>query len=144
MTVDYSPNPKLETIQINVPYAVTINLSDKELSPDLTIAVETYFKQFNYLFKGFDSYVNLRPEFSPTGRLHYHGVVQFKEHAAITDLYHKLFYKQYVQKQLNLKLVEITSYPEWMAYVRKQRNHIKPYFNKLSIKYLYKKNPLNI
>ncbi len=71
--------------------------------------------------------VKLYPELSPKGRLHYHGIVRFKDYQQVFDWY----YSYHKIEGLMLSLDTIGDDDKWDKYIKKQYKYlhkiIKPY-----------------
>lgn len=129
--------PHMETLHVLTPYAITINMS--RVSGHLQTDVEEYFKLFALLTKKVNCLLSLRPEVSKSGRLHYHGIIQFMNMPSIAMFYLNKFFKQENQKQANILLAHIDDLNGWETYIKKQRDYMRPLFEDNMLKYHYKK-----
>lgn len=118
-------NPQLEKCPILTDLSITINASDT--FPTISVYLKHYvYKIRKYLLP----YMNIKvlyPEFSSKGRLHYHGIIQFKTHRMCVDWYYKY---QHIDG-LNIKIDTINDAKVWQDYITKQNkymsSYIKPY-----------------
>lgn len=111
-------NPKLELMYPKKNYAITIN--SREAFPVLKMWASHYCQLLmdsivKYAFK-----IELFPELSPTGRLHYHGTIQFKSYSHILN-----HYTAGNDHDLNIMIKPIISKKEWTTYMSKQQQFWK-------------------
>lgn len=120
-------NPALEMVLADhTQYAITINIAT--LTGNLTVDVESYFKLFKALCKHCDIGLEVYPELSKTGRLHYHGIVHFAEPKDIAQFYHNMWHKTDKQKMCNILIKPINDLDQWIEYIDKQVLYMKPLF----------------
>lgn len=127
----------IEQIDVLHMYAITINLS--KVSGHPLTDFEEYFKMFHHLTKTLNLVLAVRPELSKTGRLHYHGTIQFLDNYSIVMFYYNKYFKQEVQKSVNVLIKPIGDYECWDKYCKKQRLHMKAFCTALNLKYYYHK-----
>jgi uncharacterized protein YvpB len=122
--------PHLEDIQLNIPYALTINPSFQHHS-----FIESYCAHQQILsdtLKG-NSTFKLRPEISTKStRLHYHGTITFHSHKHLVAFYFHQIPKLKDNSTFSIKPIQ--DY-EWYLYCIKQRHHMKPYLAYTNLPY---------
>lgn len=134
-----SANPKMEDCPINKDLSITINSA--EAFPYL----QSWLNHYMYMLKAYVSpyidIVDLYPELSPSGRLHYHGRVRFNNYEQVVSWYfthHKI-------NGLNISLDTISDSKIWTKYILKQKKLLKPIMEtyKLTEKNIMKFNTEN-
>lgn len=132
--------PKLETLEKGGFYAITLSpedIRDKETYkvPNNIQVLEdfrTKYRDIENILKTKlgGSYVELYPEFSPTGRLHFHGVIN------ITDLFTFSYHDLFIFQKLGMYEIDtMDDIPKWTLYMGKQAHIFKPICDKLNIDY---------
>jgi len=123
--------PPLEEIQILTLYTFTINLQQK-LNLTIQQRVRQYEYKINHFFKDY-MYIEIYPELSSSGRLHYHGICSF------TSLQNIWFFYENMHRQngYTLEIDTIEDLPKWNTYCTKQ-NKYKFIYDNLNISYQIK------
>lgn len=119
---------KLEDLRTGVRYAVTLSppeCRDKDTARSNTVRTFDDFKAKYIELKLFigklhSCKLELYPELSPTGRLHYHGFLQIKN--IFTFMWHDL----YLLNQIVYEIDTIKDEDIWILYVSKQAHIMKP------------------
>lgn len=114
-------NPPLEQCPINKPLSITINASEQY--PTINVYLQHYLYKIKKYIVPYMKIVELYPEFSSKGRLHYHGIILFKTHRMCVDWYYKY---QHIQG-LNIKIDTIKDMKVWKAYMTKQIEYMSSY-----------------
>ncbi len=114
-------NPQLEKCPINTDISITINAL--ETYPTIKVYLTHYLYKIRKYLVPYMKIKELYPEFSQKGRLHYHGIIQFKTHKQCVDWY---FRYQNIQG-LNIKLDTIKDAKIWQAYMTKQISYMSSY-----------------
>lgn len=123
----------LEDIILDVPYALTINLSALTQS-DFISDYKLYRQCLDKLYSGvLGLTLQFYPEYSPKGRLHLHGIIKFTSVLGVARFYQSL--PQLLLKA-NIKLDVINDLEEWMKYITKQKHIMYPYCKHNGLKYL--------
>lgn len=136
--------PKMEQYIINVIYAITLSPPDRrqlngakmikgnELETYKTLMENInedlqYFKKLKY------SSLELYPELSPTGRLHYHGYIQIKDILKFT--YHDLHLLNQISYEIDTMSEDPCGIYKYEQYVLKQKELWKPFIEYESMEY---------
>lgn len=131
-----SKSLKYETVHLETDYAITLNIPD--LKGSIRLDHHTYIMLLRKKFAPIPglSY-RLYPEYSQTGRLHYHGIVRFN-----TIIAKNYWYEMIYKLDCNFKFDTIADPETWDTYITKQYEHMKPFFDKLKLD--YELSPKNI
>lgn len=134
--------PKMEVMKINTCYAVTLSPPDRRTITGAKMCkgndLETFktlemninedlqlFKKLKY------SKIEVYPELSPTGRLHYHGYIEI--HNVLKFYYHDT----HILNQISYEIDTISEDPEgiykYEQYVLKQQQHFKEFLDYANI-----------
>lgn len=136
--------PKMETIEPCIKYAITVSPSNDLLTANTlrgkVIAVSKYMR--NQLFMT-PMEVKLFPELSPVGRLHYHGTIEFPTHLAISMWYHHTF-RVLQCSRVNIKITAIDDERIWEQYCNKQRDYMYALFESLRLGYIFSHRPIPV
>lgn len=135
--------PDMDQIDINKCYSITIsppdwrdtdrllNMNIIHSSEFLVKGIRKHHDNFqNNLFKDNIGYLELYPELSHTGRLHYHGYIAIKDPP--------MFYHRDCYTLMNMGIIEIDVIEDdikWMVYTQKQKNYMKQYCEKAGLEY---------
>lgn len=135
--------PEMDQIDMKKCYSITISPpdwrdTDRLLSMNIIHSSEFLIRGIrqhhdnfqNKLFKDNIEYLELYPELSHTGRLHYHGYI------AIKDL--PMFYHRDCYTLMNMGIIEIDVINDplrWNLYVNKQKENMKQYCEKAGLEY---------
>lgn len=138
---------KIENCELNELYSITINppdtRDDKIVDMDQSVFLLQHdmremFKTLQEHLKGV-GYMELYPELSPTGRLHYHGMFTIKD--IIRFYYKDLYFLQTIGQykiatmKENKDKTREENYEEWEKYVTKQRLVIEPLLTETNWEY---------
>lgn len=113
--------PKVESLKIGEPMAISINPKDEWQAGQLPIAwIRKQYDQLKQLVRGCE--LSLYPESSPTGRLHFHGYIIVTEILPYLMTLHGLaLYGTYCIKHLKNKVSEdAEDENKWEDYCKKQ------------------------
>lgn len=115
----------LERISVKTTYALTLNIGKDYTGR----CILSQWKLYQEVFENFEQFsdIDLRPEISKDGILHYHGYIQFHNYKDI------VYFIMYINKKTfrpRIKLDTIHGW-KWYVYVRKQRHIMKPLINNL-------------
>ena len=117
-------NIQLEDMKIDTIYALTIN------AEKITGQLQKDYKEYTNILKAlFDPGMidyQVYFEYSPSGRLHLHGVFKVHEWIQIGQLYNSL---HTVGKTSSIKIDTIDDKDTWLEYCKKQRHVMQPYMN---------------
>ena len=121
-------NIQLEDMKLKTPYALTIN------AEKMTGKIHRDYKEYTSIVYNLLE-VNLIDhelyfEYSPSGRLHLHGVFKVHEWEQIGQLYNSIFN---IGKISSIKIDTIDDKDTWMEYCRKQRHVMQPYLNQYQL-----------
>lgn len=140
--------PKAETIILNNRYAISINPNEEwtPTSHPMTWVKKTVAKLQDALS---GCTLELYPEFSPTGRMHYHGVIDIKDHVEYFRFLNLLkLNSTYNIKELFISNSETTdketrkeALDKWLAYCTKQAHIFMPLFKNSILSYPISVNP---
>lgn len=134
MSVDQNaPNsrfqhPPLEEMTLK-PYALTINIEGTPTN--VKNDHQRYLQLFDNHFKVYSQY-KLYPEYGFTGRLHYHGIIQFKTNKHIALWYSRL---HHLKDKCTFTIKPIIN-KEWLTYCQKQRPFMELLFKDISLPYI--------
>jgi hypothetical protein len=124
---------KMEDIQLNIPYSLTINAS--KVSGNIKSDHNIYRKIFNECIDLPGIKSELFYEFSPIGRLHVHGNIVFTTPISVGMFYQNLLP---LGKISTFSLDTITDSNIWSTYIVKQKKYMKPYLNSLKLPYRHR------
>lgn len=123
---------KIEEIELNKAYTISIN---PKIQPDDMSKKKVYVwyrKFYEFVNKYKDGvYLSLYIESSPTGRLHFHGILKVLEIIKYIDLLQALS----ASCSYEIDTIENLENTEWFDYMRKQREIWEEYFRKNIIGY---------
>lgn len=128
MVENYSNVLPLEQMEIGEDFSLTINLAGNPSGYNADR--QRYIDFLDTYFDG--SYYTLRPEYSPRGRLHYHGTIAFNSRAEIARFYSRL---HHMRKKCQLEIDSIKEPEKWAFYCKKQRDFLKSYSFSKKLKY---------
>lgn len=123
-------NIHLENAKVGDIYALTVNPIDDEKAVGKSYILNDHTRMIALVQKLRYAYVELYPEISPTGRLHYHGYL------IIEDIFG--FYShdiRIISKWGNFKLDTIADLQIWVNYVQKQMSIMQPAFKTCDLAY---------
>lgn len=120
-----------EYVELSGRYAITINPEDTRDTERDTIKDFTDFREHinenvelhkSTIFKHLKfCEIELYPEVSPTGRLHWHGVLTVLN--TVGFLWHDL---QYIRESAQSEIDTIEDFQTWLDYIHKQEHLLKP------------------
>lgn len=123
-------NVSLEKAQVGEMYSFTVNPPDDEKAVGKSYVLNDHTRMIALVQKLRYSYVELYPELSPTGRLHYHGYLMMED---IFGFYsHDI---KIISKWGNFKLDTIGNLQDWINYVQKQMSIMQPAFKTCDLMY---------
>lgn len=144
--------PELETVKLDIEMAISINPSKSwdGVPAHLLPFINHQLDDINQIL--YDTSIVLCPEFSPIGRVHFHGWITPKSHLGyLTTLYGLANIGTYCVKQMmepkkqdpeDSESEETESeYLTWDMYCLKQKDIIKPLFESSRYSYPIRMNP---
>lgn len=139
MKIDYStPNLAPEELVLDRTYALTINAS--KITSNFKGNVERYIEIVKLLMLH-NTMINVYPELSRKGRLHYHGTITFTKLLGISNFYFQLYN---LTDKVNVLIREIDDGNKWNAYCQKQRDVMEAACIHYAIKYVLNHNNLSL
>lgn len=125
--------PDMETIKLNVKYALTMNCQDT------ATAITDYMSYYGVKLRIIvdDCQFELLPELSKKGRLHYHGTILFSRVVDIANFYYSL---PSFTDRMTICIKEIDDPAVWNDYCTKQRHIMYPFMKNRRVPYKVNNN----
>lgn len=130
--------PDMETITLNIAYAFTINAAGRAEMLSDNIA------NYVHILSTIKPYCEFRvfAELSKTGKLHYHGCIQFSKLENVAGFYYSL-YSLLQKATICIKpLPTKEDVVKWTTYISKQKAYMKALFKKYNYPYMQSENKL--